>query len=211
MINRVDPELRAAACERLRAVAETEGLVGLSAEPEPSFPGLLRHLYENSALPVREIAHIAGIIERTLYKYAQTGGWKRRNWRQARYDGARLVPAGEAGFPDIGGPEVPAPEAAQQTAARYIQVRRLVDEAGAAAAAAAKEREKAARKRAARGESDALTEARLAAFAELNRTLADLRRLEETGGKDSLAAQRTTQLVHTLLGRIERLQVRHGD
>lgn len=55
----------------------------------------VRALYENSAVPVREIAAVAGVTERTLYKYAQKGGWKpryawvdrggvaRRGWRAA--------------------------------------------------------------------------------------------------------------------------------
>ncbi len=38
----------------------------------------VRALYENSAVPVREIAAVAGVTERTLYKYAQKGGWKPR-------------------------------------------------------------------------------------------------------------------------------------
>jgi hypothetical protein len=38
----------------------------------------LRALYETSAVPVREIAQIAGVSERTLYKYARKGGWRPR-------------------------------------------------------------------------------------------------------------------------------------
>ena len=38
----------------------------------------MRALYENSAVPVREVARLAGVTERTLYKYAQKGGWKPR-------------------------------------------------------------------------------------------------------------------------------------
>jgi hypothetical protein len=38
----------------------------------------VRALYENSAVPVREIAALAGVTERTLYKYAQKGGRKPR-------------------------------------------------------------------------------------------------------------------------------------
>ena len=46
------------------------GAAGLTAR--------VRALYENSAVPVREIARLAGITERTLYKYARKGGWKAR-------------------------------------------------------------------------------------------------------------------------------------
>jgi hypothetical protein len=38
----------------------------------------VRALYENSAVPVREIAALAGVTERTLYKYARRGGWTSR-------------------------------------------------------------------------------------------------------------------------------------
>ncbi len=35
-------------------------------------------LYEDSAVPVREIARLCGVTERTLYRYVETGGWRRR-------------------------------------------------------------------------------------------------------------------------------------
>jgi len=38
----------------------------------------VRALYEASAVPVREIATIAGVSERTLYKYVRKHDWKRR-------------------------------------------------------------------------------------------------------------------------------------
>ena len=42
----------------------------------------VRALYEQSAVPVREIARRAGVTERTLYKYAQKHGWRPRyQWR----------------------------------------------------------------------------------------------------------------------------------
>jgi hypothetical protein len=46
-----------------------------------------RALYEGSAVPVREIARLAGVSERTLYKYVDRYGWKRRY---------RVVVCGEA-------------------------------------------------------------------------------------------------------------------
>jgi hypothetical protein len=48
----------------------------------------LRALYEDSVVPVREIARIAGVTERTLYKYVQKGGWRRRYCWSAASDGA---------------------------------------------------------------------------------------------------------------------------
>ena len=50
----------------------------------------VRALYENSVVPVREIAQLAGITERTLYKYVQKGGWRRRQICIAR--GAGVEP-----------------------------------------------------------------------------------------------------------------------
>jgi hypothetical protein len=38
----------------------------------------LRGLYEEDVVPVREIAALAGVTERTLYKYIEKGAWRRR-------------------------------------------------------------------------------------------------------------------------------------
>jgi AcrR family transcriptional regulator len=38
----------------------------------------VRALYEGSAVPVREIAKLAGVSERTLYKYVARYGWRKR-------------------------------------------------------------------------------------------------------------------------------------
>jgi AcrR family transcriptional regulator len=47
----------------------------------------VRALYEGSAVPVREIARLAGVTERTIYKYAAKHAWKPRyRWTP---DGAR--------------------------------------------------------------------------------------------------------------------------
>jgi hypothetical protein len=42
----------------------------------------VRALYENSVVPVHEIARLAGVHQRTLYKYVQKGGWRRRHATQ---------------------------------------------------------------------------------------------------------------------------------
>jgi hypothetical protein len=66
----------------------------------------VRALYEGSAVPVREIATIAGVTERTLYKYAAKHQWKPRyRWtadgarpRGARWQSAeRVAPVKGAG------------------------------------------------------------------------------------------------------------------
>jgi AcrR family transcriptional regulator len=38
----------------------------------------VRALYEESVVPVREIARIAGVTERTIYRYVHKGAWRRR-------------------------------------------------------------------------------------------------------------------------------------
>jgi hypothetical protein len=38
----------------------------------------VRALYEDSAVPVREIARLAGVTERTIYKYVARHGWTKR-------------------------------------------------------------------------------------------------------------------------------------
>ena len=42
----------------------------------------VRALYEDSAVPVAEIARLAGVHQRTLYKYVRKGGWRRRHATQ---------------------------------------------------------------------------------------------------------------------------------
>ncbi|MDP1604988.1 MAG: hypothetical protein Q8M03_17195, partial [Legionella sp.] len=49
-----------------------------AAGAEPSLTARVRALYEKSAVPVREIAAIAGVTERTIYKYVAKGGWTKR-------------------------------------------------------------------------------------------------------------------------------------
>lgn len=45
-------------------------------------------LYEDTAVPVREIARLCGVTERTLYKYVRKGGWRRRYIRAPARDAA---------------------------------------------------------------------------------------------------------------------------
>jgi hypothetical protein len=55
-----------------------EGRVNAGGGEQQDLTARVRALYENSAVPVAEIARLAGVTERTLYKYAQKGGWKPR-------------------------------------------------------------------------------------------------------------------------------------
>jgi hypothetical protein len=84
-------EGKASAGERERAEC--------AASAEPDLTARVRALYENSAVPVREIARLAGVTERTLYKYAQKGGWKARYAWVDRGGVARRARAADAVAP----------------------------------------------------------------------------------------------------------------
>jgi len=45
---------------------------------EPPLLARIRALYEDSTVRVREIAELAGVSERTIYKYASAGRWRPR-------------------------------------------------------------------------------------------------------------------------------------
>src|SRR6185437_1390909 len=62
------------------------------AEGEQNLTKKVRALYEDSAVPVREIASVAGVTERTIYKYAAKLAWKRRHHvAPARGAGSRFI------------------------------------------------------------------------------------------------------------------------
>jgi hypothetical protein len=50
----------------------------------PDLTAKVRALYEGQAVPVAEIARLAGVSERTIYKYVAKGGWTRRHACPAR-------------------------------------------------------------------------------------------------------------------------------
>jgi hypothetical protein len=47
-------------------------------QTSPALTDRVRSLYEAGAMPVAEIARLAGVNERTLYRYVERGGWRRR-------------------------------------------------------------------------------------------------------------------------------------
>lgn len=55
------------------------GLTSQGGGAKQDLTAHVRDLYENSAVPMQEIARIAGVSERTIYKYARKGGWKPRH------------------------------------------------------------------------------------------------------------------------------------
>ncbi|MBI1203974.1 MAG: hypothetical protein GC182_15845 [Rhodopseudomonas sp.] len=56
----------------------------------------VRALYEGSAVPVREIARLVGVTERTIYKYVAKGCWNRR-YRRGLNVAPAFVPVRGAG------------------------------------------------------------------------------------------------------------------
>ena len=80
----------------------------------PDLMTLVRRMYEDSIIPVRDIARRAGVTERTLYKYARKNNWRpryawtpsgsrphgkaaRRRWTEARERVAAFAPEKGAG------------------------------------------------------------------------------------------------------------------
>ena len=110
-------------------------------------------------MPVREIARLAGVSERTLYKYVEKGGWKRRYATVPRGLAAAQANRGrgwqaKAGFAPVkgaGGRFVRREDARQPFAAGM----KALDPAGHAQADAACSH---AQRRARRAEADALAQ-----------------------------------------------------
>jgi hypothetical protein len=86
---------------RERTHIDVSGEAPAPSGPQPTeLTQQVRALYEDSIVPVREIARRVGIHERTLYKYVTKGGWRRRY----RVKGAAFAGIGRAGTlaPDAG-------------------------------------------------------------------------------------------------------------
>jgi predicted transcriptional regulator len=105
-----------------------------------------RALYEDSAVPVREIARLAGVTERTIYKYAAKHAWKpryrwaqNRGWRAratfapAKGAGARFIRREDKGRPFATGIKATDPEAAARAAAECRRAQALASQAQAEA------------------------------------------------------------------------------
>ena len=174
----------------------------------------MRALYEELVVPVREIARLAGVTERTLYKYARKERWTPRVTRLSR-DGtaAGLVARGvagrfirreEEGKPHPRGLKALDPDGAAQAAAACVHAGKLSDEAVARAHAEAQSR--AARVRSARDAAAYLRTLGLLTdgLVELAKWRAALR--AEFGGRASARAERlATHLEHAILNQLGHL------
>jgi hypothetical protein len=165
---------------------------GACIQPAPATSDLtvrVRALYEETSVPVREIARLAGVNERTLYKYVEKHNWTRRyrspardaaaagansRWRRQRRDG--VAPVKGAGGRFIRRADKDKPFATGLKAVDPAGRRRAL-EACAAAEPLAREAQLQARE-------EARLDERLRAMAEVNRATAELRRHRERQAKD---------------------------
>jgi len=148
----------------------------------------VRGLYEDGIVPVREIALRVGVSERTLYKYARRGRWRRRYaraaaggdvpaqpWSPACGAGGRFVARADAGKPQAHGLKALDPEGRAVAVVRCTTARHRADEAARSA-----ERDMAAT-HCARSERRAL-DSRMRALDLLGAALVDLARGHARGG-----------------------------
>ena len=163
----------------------------------PSLMDRVRALYEDSAVPVREIARLCGVTERTLYKYIARGGWRRRYVRAPGDDastgsvsgaerGARWLRAcGHEPVKGAGGRFVPRVEAGRPVAQEIAQGIKALDPAARAKAsvACATAGSRAAKARA-RADAAQVWEARRRAIDSVSAAMAAYNRFRATRAKD---------------------------
>jgi hypothetical protein len=155
----------------------------------PDLTARIRALYEETSVPVREIASVAGVTERTIYKYVERHGWKKRYRVTPRNEAAAAAHRGRRweyaeGF-------APAKGAGGRFIRRedkdkpFATGLKATDPAGAERALADCERaEPRARAAQAKAEAEMRFEERLRAMAEVNRAVAELKRYRERCAKD---------------------------
>jgi hypothetical protein len=106
----------------MRAAARKIYMAAPVARKQTRLTARVRALYEASAVPVREIAALAGVTERTIYKYAAKQRWKRRyrlgsNVSPVRGAGARFIRRADRGKPVACGLKATDPADAKRAAA----------------------------------------------------------------------------------------------
>ncbi len=165
----------------------------------------VRALYEHSAVPVAEIAAVAGVTERTIYKYAAKEQWTPRYaWGE---DGSR--PRGRRADKRFAPDFVPVRGAGGRFIRRADKGKpfavglKATDPAAAALAAAACRRAAVASRAAQlRAEADRRDEARLRALETMNRAWADLNRYRAARAKAGQPGLRDDDRVAQLLVRV---------
>ena len=190
----------------------------------PPLLARVRALYETSDITVREIAALAGVSERTLYKYAAKGRWRRRVRRldaddavgesaaasgadrAARGAGGRFIPLAQAHLPHPCGLKALDPEGARLASVVCERAQILSEAAAVSAAEAARER--VARRQVARDARlcQRTLELLAGAFVELAQQWAE-REAQPAGRADEAADGRFERLAgrlgHAIVDRIE--------
>ncbi len=212
---REQTELAARVAAELRAPHSE--LATADASSSLSLTERVRALYEDSVVPVREIARLAGVTERTIYKCAHREGWTPRVTRLSR-DGTaaglaargvagRFIRREDEGKPHPRGLKALDPDGAARPAAACVRAAKLSEDAVARAGAAAELR--AARARSARDAAAYLRTLGLltGGLVELAKLRAELR-VERRGRAAPRAERLATCLEHAILNQLGRLTQR---
>jgi hypothetical protein len=170
----------------------------------------LRGLYENSAVPVREIAALAGVTERTLYKYVEKGGWRRRyamasrakDFAPVKGSGGRFIKREEKGKPFASGILALDPAGAERAMVRCERAQKLSAKAQRQAQAAARCRAALAQAEKERRTQARILDCRLDILFELVRVAVALRE-KPAAPRIAAAAER---VLHAMLDRLEGLR-----
>jgi hypothetical protein len=186
---RRDPSLRAQARAQYQAAASaaSKSAEALAQADKPTLTERVRALYEDSIVPVRDIAALVGVTERTIYKYARKGGWRQRHLCLARAAGGRFIPRADQDKPHAQGLKALDPEGAQRAA-------QACDRAEALSAQALAQAASAAFSRAARAQAEKNMAAQLRALDLLTGALLDLAKTENAvSGRPSARLGRRLQ------------------
>jgi|SRR5581483_9311461 len=163
------------------AMSEAPGSPPARGRAEEGLTARVRRLYEQTAVPVAEIARLAGVTERTLYKYARKGGWTPRYaWidaggvnRQRRRARAGFAPGQFAPVKGAGGRFI----ARADKDKPFARGLKAADPAGERRAAAqCRAAEALARAAKAKAQAQARARARLRAIMALSETILELGR-----------------------------------
>ncbi len=175
---------------------EQEGQGG--GDNAPSLLQQVQGLYEAGVVPVREIARLAGVTERTIYKYAHKGAWQPRVICLARGVSGRFIPRADAGKPYAQGIKALDPAGAARAAERCLR-------AGLLSGKAAKQALAAARCRAARVAAEKQARSRQRVFDLLLGTALDLERRKRERGGQGAALPLIERLQDKILDLLERM------
>jgi hypothetical protein len=128
--------VRAHARQLYRDLAAAQAAAETSTAPTPGEEDLtarVRALYEDSAVPVAKIASIAGVSERTIYKYAAKQRWQKRyrrpDFAPVRGAGARFIRRDDKDQPVAQGLKATDPAGAARAAAGCQKAAHLSHEA----------------------------------------------------------------------------------